>query len=68
MNFLGKVETSGINLRQILDDTKFNEIIANIQFDGKLFANKKPQVKAKGKVLKFDYNNYTFNNIDLDGS
>lgn len=67
-HFSGKIETSGINLRKLLVDDKFNEVVANIQFDGTLRNGKKPDLKAKGKISEFDYNNYTFDNIDLDGS
>lgn len=66
-HFKGNIETSDINLRKILNDDKFDEVAATLQFDGLLRDGKKPNLKAKGKVLKFDYNNYTFNNIDLDG-
>ena len=64
----GKVETSGVNLRKLLNNNQFNEVAANLQFDGMLRKGKKPNLKAKGTILKFDYNNYTFNNINLDGS
>ena len=66
--FNGKVETPGINLREILNDNKFGEIATQIHIDGTMKQGKPSHVNAKGVVSKFDYNSYTFNNIKLDGT
>lgn len=65
---VGRIETAGINLRQILDDDKFGQIATHINIDGALKKGKLPYIKAKGEISRFDYNAYTFNNIDIDGT
>ncbi|MBQ6210869.1 MAG: translocation/assembly module TamB domain-containing protein [Prevotella sp.] len=66
--FVGRVETAGVNLRQMLDDDKFGQIATQINIDGALRKGSLPYIKAKGEVSRFDYNAYTFNNIDIDGT
>ena len=57
------VDTKGINLGKILDNSKFGIITAQLDAKGTT-----KHLKAKGLVPRFDYNNYSFRNIQLDGS
>lgn len=66
-HFTGHIETEGINLRQLLDDDKFGQVATHIAIDGALKKGQSPYIKAKGDISRFDYNAYTFNNIDVDG-
>lgn len=58
-----KVDTKGINLGKILDNAKLGIIAAHITAQGT-----KEHLVAKGEIPRFDFNNYRFRNIRLDGS
>ena len=58
-----KVDTKGINLGKILDNAKLGIIAAHITAQGT-----KDHLVAKGEIPQFDFNNYRFRNIRLDGS
>ena len=58
-----KVDTKGINLGKILDNAKLGIIAAHITAQGT-----KEHLVAKGEIPLFDFNNYRFRNIRLDGS
>ena len=58
-----KVDTKGINLGKILDNAKLGIIAAHIIAQGT-----KEHLVAKGEIPLFDFNNYRFCNIRLDGS
>ena len=58
-----QVNTKGINLGKILDNAKLGIIAAHITAQGT-----KEHLVAKGEIPLFDFNNYRFRNIRLDGS
>lgn len=58
-----KVDTKGINLGKILDNAKLGIIAAHLTAQGT-----KEHLVAKGEIPLFDFNNYRFCNIRLDGS
>ena len=58
-----KVDTKGINLGKILDNAKLGIIAAHNTAQGT-----KEHLVAKGEIPLFDFNNYRFSNIRLDGS
>lgn len=58
-----KVDTKGFNLGKILDNAKLGIIAAHITAQGT-----KEHLVAKGEIPRFDFNNYRFSNIRLDGS
>lgn len=62
--FSARIETDGINLQRILDDKKFGQLASQIDIDGD--TNLK-SIKAVGNVSRFDYNDYSYRNIDIDG-
>ena len=67
--FTGHIATNGINLQRILEDDHLGLIETDIDLDGQLASgNQPPSIKAKGMVKRFDYNGYTYNNINIDGS
>ena len=64
-NIHGHLQTPSFNLRQILSDKRFGLLAADIRGEGNL---KSKDLKAKGVIGRFDYNNYSYHNINLDGS
>ncbi|MBR5656162.1 MAG: translocation/assembly module TamB domain-containing protein [Prevotella sp.] len=67
-NFSGTIKTEKFNLRQVLDNDKFGEIGTDIQVDGAFPAHSKPNFYVQGKIPYFDYNSYSFKNIQVDGT
>ncbi len=61
----GKLDTEGFNLAQILDDNKFGMLASHISVEGNI---KKSYYKAQGNVSRFDYNDYSYRNINIDGA
>ena len=56
------VDTRGVNLGRILDNRKLGTIEARIDAHGTM-----KHIFAKGNIARFDYGNYDFHNIDIDG-
>ena len=66
--FSGKVNAEAIDLARLLANEKFGLVSTGIDLEGQLGSAAKTVVHAKGLVKQFDYNGYTFQNINLDGS
>ena len=66
--FHGDINTDGINLGKLLDDSQFGMLATDISLEGRLPANGQPVVNAVGTIKAFDYNGYSYNNIDVNGS
>ena len=62
--FTARIETEGINLQRILDDKKFGQLASRIDIDGDTSLK---NLKAVGNVSRFDYNGYSYRNLDIDG-
>ena len=56
------VDTRGVNLGRILDNRKLGTVEARIDAHGTM-----KHLFAKGNIARFDYGNYDFHNIDIDG-
>ena len=56
------VDTRGVNLGRILDNRKLGTVVARIDAHGTM-----KHIFAKGNIARFDYGNYNFHNIDIDG-
>ena len=56
------VDTRGVNLGRILDNRKLGTIVAKIDIHGSM-----KHIFAKGNIARFDYGNYDFHNIEIDG-
>lgn len=63
----GDISTTGMNLRQLLDDTHFGQIATRIAINGQLPENGDIRVNADGMVNTFDYNGYQYKNIKIEG-
>ena len=66
--FKGSVNTKGLNLRRLLDNRQFGQLATNINLEGRLPAGGNPIINAKGIVHQFDFNNYLYHNIQVNGS
>ena len=67
--FTGHVKTDGINLQRILENEQLGVIETDIDLDGYLpSGQQQPSFKAKGNIKRFDYNGYTYDNINVDGT
>ena len=68
-NFNGNLESDGLNLQRILDNDELGELATHIAVDGQLPTGTSPlALKAKGTVSRFDFKNYSYKNIELDGN
>lgn len=67
-NFSGRIETKGLSLNKILANDKFGNISTHINIDGKIPGNNNINFKAKGYISQFEYNQYAYQNITIDGS
>ena len=56
------VDTRGVNLGRILDNRKLGTVEAKIDAHGTM-----KHIFAKGNIARFDYGNYDFHNIEIDG-
>ena len=56
------VDTRGVNLGRILDNRKLGTVVARIDAHGTM-----KHIFAKGNIARFDYGNYDFHNIEIDG-
>ena len=66
--FEGTITTPQFDLNQLTGNDSFGKIIADLSLSGQLRSGGIPDVKVNGQVSQFDYNGYSFNNIDLDGT
>ena len=66
-HFTAQVKASELDLHRILDDNHFGKLSANLDANGQINAGKIPLVSLKGNVFKFDYNNYSYNDLSIDG-
>ncbi len=66
-DFMSEIETTGINLRQLLNDERFGSLATNIRLNGSLAKNQ-TKIHADGVVDVFEYNSYRYQNIKLNGT
>jgi len=66
--FKGFIDTQGIDLQRLLDDKQFGQLATNIHVEGRIPADGNPVINAKGIIHRFDYNDYMYRNIDVNGS
>ncbi len=65
-SFQSTVKTDGINLQQLLDNSHFGAVTADIAVSGSLDSHN-TFATVKGTVGQFVYNNYPYRNINIDG-
>ena len=66
--FNGTIGTQNLNLKQILDNDQLGQVTTLLKLEGQWPQNQKPAVKVDGTIERFDYNDYPFSNITINGS
>ena len=66
-HFIGSVETQGINLKQILANDQFGLLATQLKFEGQWPKGQKPEIQVDGTIGQFDYNDYPFGHITVNG-
>ena len=66
--FQAAVDTRGINLKRLLNDERFGNLATKIDLSGELPKQGTPSVTAKGIISEFQYMDYHYSNIDVNGS
>ena len=66
--YTGNLQSSGFKLGQFLGVKEIGDIALDVQFDGAGFDVKDLQEKIKGNIKNIRVGNYTYNNINIDGT
>ena len=66
--FEGTISTPQFDLNQLTDNNNFGKLSANLSLSGQLRSGETPDLKINGQVPQFDYNGYSFSNINLNGT
>ncbi len=61
------LETDGINVGKLLDDSRFGQLQTTIVVNCKNVNNKLSNIDIDGLLQKFDYNDYSYQNIVIKG-
>ena len=65
--YSGGLMTEDIHLGKLFGDTKFGHTQFNVEVEGFNYQNKYPESYIKGIISLFDYSDYRYENITLDG-
>ena len=66
--FEGTISTPKFDLNQLTGNSSLGKLAADLSLSGQLRSGGMSEMKLNGQVSQFDYNGYTFSNIDLDGT
>ena len=66
-NYTGEVVSHDLNLGKLLGDSMFGQADFDIGLEGFNYKGKYPESYIKGTVASFDYSDYRYENITLDG-
>ena len=66
--FEGMIHTEGFQLQRLLADDAFGTLATQIDLKGQLHDKQKPDVTVNGTISQLEYNDYTYNNITINGS
>ena len=66
--FNAQIETQGLDLKRLLTDNHFGNVATRIAIDGIFHPNSLPTITARGTISKFEYNDYVYHNLSIDGS
>jgi len=64
----GHINSNNINIKELTDNQTFGNISLKLDFNGVINNNKLSKISLKGVVPLFDYNNYSYKNITINGS
>ena len=65
--YSGGILSKDLNLGKLLNDSKFGYTDFNVEIEGFNYRDKYPESYIKGIVSSFDYSDYRYENITLDG-
>jgi hypothetical protein len=66
--YVGNVVLENFDIGALLDKKDIGKASLNLDVDGKGFSEKYLNTSVKGDVTQIDYNNYTYNNVVLNGN
>lgn len=66
--FNAQIETQGLDLKRLLTNNHFGNVATRIAVDGTFHPNSLPTITARGTISKFEYNDYVYHNLSIDGS
>jgi hypothetical protein len=66
--YVGNVVLENFDLGAFLDRKDVGKVSLNLDVDGKGFSEKYLNTSIKGDVIQIDYNNYTYNNVVVNGN
>lgn len=66
-HFTGSIETKGVNLRQILANDQYGLLATQLKLNGVWSKLQNTEVQVDGTIDQFDYHNYPFGNITING-
>ena len=64
-SFTARLETKGIDIRQILNDDKFGILASEVDIDGNRSLS---NIKVTGNIPRFDYDGYSYKNLTIAGT
>jgi len=67
VSYIGNIEINNLELGKIIGDTLIGKLSINVAIDGEGFTLEKLNTSVKGLVSKYQYKNYTYTNISLNG-
>ena len=66
-DFSGHLKTEGLNIGTIAKNKQLGELVADIDFSGKMGPQQLAAIQLKGDIPTFEYNGYAVKNIRVDG-
>ena len=66
--YVGNVVLDNFDIGTLLDRKDVGKVSLNLDVDGKGFSEKYMNTSIKGDVTQINYNNYTYNNVVLNGN
>lgn len=66
--YVGNIVLENFDIGALLDRKDVGKVSLNLDVDGKGFSEKYLNTSIKGDVTQIDYNNYTYNNVVLNGN
>jgi hypothetical protein len=69
ISYTGSVETKSFNLGELIHDKEtVGKISLTANVNGKRWLNDNPEALIKGNLQQFEYNHYTYSNVELNGT
>jgi hypothetical protein len=66
--YVGNIVLDEFNIGNLLDNKELSNVSLNLDIDGKGFSEKFLDTSLKGEISRFDYNNYDYKNIKVNGN